>query len=414
MGLGYWGEQLQNAAGAFFGSDYVRDYTHASKTFRSNSYQNAPKYKFLFHTYFNINVEAWPSADTQNLGILVKDIKLPSYQFATEIKNQYNRKRIIQTKIKYDPVTITFHDDNNNSVNKMWYAYYTYYFKDAAKPNLKFSGARGSGRDANNNGVSNATQQNMTNYNLNNIYTDDLKGDDDWGYIGEATTTAGPSQLQKVPFFENITVFGFNQHNFTAYTLINPIITNFGHDTYAYSEGSGVMQNTMTLEYETVVYNQGAIDGRDPSNIVTGFGDIANYDRTESPISKLGANGSILGQGGLIDAAGGFAEALGNGDLIGAIKIGGTAYKTYKNKNLKSTLKEELKQDFITVARSTANTLRNTNFNMPVKSQTPSNVATNNAPTVANDTTTVFSPSAAAAQSYAGRQIAGPNQPVGP
>ena len=380
MGLGYWGEQLQNAAGSFFGSEYVRDYTHASKTFRSNSYANAPKLKFLFHTYFKINGEAFAEADSQNLGILVKDIKLPSYNFATEVKNQYNRKRIIQTKIKYEPITITFHDDNNNSVNKMWYAYYTYYFKDANKPNVKFSGGRGSARAPN--GVSNSTQSTMADYNINDIYSDDLKGNDDWGYIGETSDPRG-SNFQKSPFFRNITVFGFNQHSFIAYTLINPIITNFAHDTYNYNENNGIMTNTMTIDYETVVYNQGAIDGRDPSNKVTGFGDISNYDRTESPIQKPGANGAILGQGGLIDSVGGFVEALEGGNLIDAIKIGGRTYNTYKNKNLKSTLKEELKQDFVNVVRNTAGNIKRTPFSTPIKNNTPSNIGVNNAPTTA-------------------------------
>lgn len=402
MGLGNWGEELQNAAGAFFGSEYLRDYRHASKTFRSNSYANAPKYKFLFHTYFNINAEAWPEAPQQNLGILVKDIKLPSYNFQVDIKNQYNRKRLIQTKIKYEPIQVTFHDDNLNSVNKMWYAYYTYYYKDANKPNVKFAGNRGSGRG--NNGVSNSTQSTMADFNVRDMYTDDLQGNVDWGYIGES---AGPDPTKKVPFFQNITVFGFNQHNFTAYTLINPIVTSFGHDSYNYAEGGGVMQNTMSLDYETVVYNEGAIDGRSPGDIVTGFGNEANYDLTDSPINKPGARATILGQGGLIDAAGGFVNSLQDGDIFGAIKTAGTAYNTFKNVDLKNTLKEEFKQDLVNVVRDTTVNLRNVNFNVPVKSQTPSNVGTNGAPTVANTEPTVFTPGGAAAQ-YAGTQIPGP------
>lgn len=402
MGLGNWGEELQNAAGAFFGSEYLRDYRHASKTFRSNSYANAPKYKFLFHTYFNINAEAYPEAPQQNLGILVKDIKLPSYNFQVDIKNQYNRKRLVQTKIKYDPIQVSFHDDNLNSVNKMWYAYYTYYYKDANKPNVKFAGNRGSARG--NNGVSNSTQTTMADFNVRDMYTDDLKGNVDWGYIGESS---GSDPTKKVPFFQNITVFGFNQHNFTAYTLINPIITSFGHDTYNYAEGGGVMQNTMSLDYETVVYNEGAIDGRQPSDIVTGFGNDANYDLTDSPINKLGARGTILGQGGLIDAAGGFVESLEEGDIIGAIKTAGTAYNTFKNVNLKNTLKEELKQDLVNVVRDTTVSIRNVNFKVPVKSQTPSDVGTNGAPTVGNSEPTVFTPGGAAAQ-FAGTQISGP------
>jgi hypothetical protein len=403
MGIGNWGQELQNAAGAFFGSEYLRDYTHASKTFRSNSYANAPKLKFLFHTYFNINTEAYPEADQQNLGILVKEIKLPSYNFSTEIKNQYNRKRIIQTKIKYDPIQITFHDDNNNSVNKMWYAYYTYYYKDANKPNVMFSGNRGSGRNPN--PVSSATQSTMADYNINDIYNDDLKGNDDWGYIGETNNPSGPNQ-QKVPFFQNITIFGFNQHNFTAYTLINPIINSFSHDTYNYSEGAGIMTNTMTIDYETVVYNAGAIDGRKPGDIVTGFGDISNYDLTESPINIPGARGAVLGQGGLIDGVGGFIESLSNGNIFDAAKIAGTIGNTYKNLDLKSTIEEELKQDLVNIVRDTTVNARNINFSIPVKSSTPSNVGVNGAPTVA-----VQNPSQINQNNFAGQQIAGPSIP---
>ena len=54
---GFIQNQLHDAAGAFFGSDYLRDYTHASNVFRTNTYENAPKLKFNFHVYFEINSE---------------------------------------------------------------------------------------------------------------------------------------------------------------------------------------------------------------------------------------------------------------------------------------------------------------------------------------------------------------------
>ena len=82
MSLGNWAQNfLKDVAGGFFGNDYLRDYTHASKTFRTNSYQNTPKLKFLFHTYFETNSQAFPN--NFNYGLLVKDVKLPSFQFAT-------------------------------------------------------------------------------------------------------------------------------------------------------------------------------------------------------------------------------------------------------------------------------------------------------------------------------------------
>lgn len=374
MANGWIQDLLSGVASGFFGNPTLRDYTHASKTFRTNSYQNAPKLKFLYHTYFEINPEAFVGFNRgsvgainagTNFGLLVKEIKLPTYSFNTVQLNQYNRKRIIQTKIKYDPIDVTFHDDNGDQVNQLWEAYYTYYYNDGIKPNVQFGGSRG------------AAGQGPNYYNDRNIYNTSITGDDNWGYNVQAP---GGGDV-KIPFFKNITIFGFNQHNFTAYTLINPIITSFSHDTYNYSEGNGTMSNRMSFDYETVVYNYGALDGRNPGNIVTGFGDQATYDRTTSPIQTLGANGTILGQGGLVDAAGGIIEALTKGDITRAIQIAGTSYNTFKNINIKTTSAAELLAMFIKELNSVPGN-RNTQFKIPGPSQTPNPLGLAGAPPI--------------------------------
>lgn len=379
MPLGYWGQSTQTATESLFGSEALRDYTHASKTFRSNSYANAPKFKFLFHVYFKINNEAWNSADSQNVGILVKDIKLPSYNFKTEVKNQYNRKRIIQTKINYEPIIVNFHDDNNNTINKLWYAYYTYYYKDANKPGVRFSGNRGSARS--NNGVSNATQSTMADFNLRDIYQDDLKGEQDWGYIGESSQS---NSTVKVPFFKNITIFGFNQRNFTAYTLINPLITNFSHDTYNYSEGGGTMQNSMTIDYETVTYDEGAMDGKNPSNIVTGFGLEENYDLRDSPLNGVDSRSVALGQGSLINSSGGYVQSFKTANTYPSASA--TASNVNKYPGLVTNQQLLLSADLINTNRDVTTQIRNTPFNTPIRSATPSNTGVNNSLTVGQTT----------------------------
>jgi hypothetical protein len=362
MSLGNWGQNLLNgAASTLFGSPYLRDYQHAAKTFRPNSYENAPKLKFLFHTYFEFNTEAYTTAP--NFGILVKEVKLPSFTMQTEALNQYNRKRIIQTKIRYDPIEITFHDDNGNNTTSMWEAYYTYYYNDGTKPGQVLRGNRG------NNRFFQDTDGTIVDYNNNNIYTE-AAGDDDhgWGLSGGSTNSDGT----KIPFFKNITVFGLNQHNFIAYTLINPMITNFSHDQYSYNEGSGIMQNRMTIDYETVVYNEGALDGRNPEDIVTGFGSVANYDRTPSPNMSPGANGTILGRGGLIDAAGGAIKSLGRGDVLGAIRNADRVYNGLKNPNLIESAAFDLGSMLVDAITNTpSNRNRNTLFSLPGASQTP-------------------------------------------
>lgn len=361
MSLGNWGENLLNgAAASLFGSPYLRDYQHAAKTFRTNSYENAPKLKFLFHTYFEFNSSVY--ANAPNFGILVKEVKLPSFTMQTEALNQYNRKRIIQTKIRYDPIEITFHDDNGNNTNNMWEAYYTYYYNDGTRPGQVLRGNRGNNRFFQSDGS-------IVDYNSNNIYTESTGGDDHtWGLSGGATNTNG----SKIPFFKNITIFGLNQHNFTAYTLINPMITNFSHDTYSYSDGAGTMQNRMTIDYETVVYNEGALDGRRPEDIVTGFGDVSNYDRTPSPNMAPGANGRILGRGGLIDSAGGAIRSLRGGDILGAIRNADIVYNRLQNPNLVENVAFELGSMFVDAITNTpSNRNRNLLNSFPGTSQTP-------------------------------------------
>ena len=85
---------------------YLRDFRHAARIFLPNTQSNAPKVKFLFHVYFEINELAYKPPTGDNFGILVKSVKLPSYKFDTEIMNQYNRKRLVQTKIKYQVAKI--------------------------------------------------------------------------------------------------------------------------------------------------------------------------------------------------------------------------------------------------------------------------------------------------------------------
>ena len=369
---GFFQNLLTDAAGGFFGSDYLRDYTHASKTFRPNAYQYAPKFKFLFHVYFEINTSAYAIGLPQgaNFGLAVKSVKLPSYSFDTHQLNQYNRKRIVQTKIKYDPVDINFHDDNGNLIRNMWYNYYTYYYKDASKPVVSISGRQA---------LTGSSTPNNSNYNNRNIYSQSITGDTDWGYIGETSSTVNgyteaATGQTKIPFFKNITVFGFNQHNYVAYTLINPIINRFAHDTYNYAEGNGTMENTMTLDYETVKYFQGSVDGKEPSNIIAGFGVNDHYDRVPSPITRPGSQSSILGQGGLVDAAGGIIDDLSgpNTNILGAIQKAGASYNTIKNMNLKQAIKSEVTTGITNaIMNPLNNTGRNVLFNLPIFGSVP-------------------------------------------
>jgi len=327
----------------FIGDNGLRDYTHASKTFRTNGYELAPRFKFNFHTYFNLNSSAIPflknmvgNNDAASIGLSVKTIDLPSYQISVDTMNQYNRKRLVQSKIEYQPVTITFNDDGGDLIRNMWYNYFSYYYKDPAQ---KYEGV------PNTNGTSGNNQTTPTGfgYNTRDTYSDS-RFVNDWGYIGESYTDGTFSDEGKPPFFRDIKIFGLNQHKFAAYVLVNPMITDWKHDTYDYSQGNGVMTHTVTIKYETVKYYSGAIGAVRPDTNVVGFADPNYYDQILSSISRPGSQATVLGQGGLIDAGVGIYEDLQRGDLFGII---GAAQKALNvNQTLKKTpLKDIIRND---------------------------------------------------------------------
>ena len=344
-----WGQDFLTS---FFGGQGLKDYAHASKTFRTNGYELAPRNKFLFHVYFNLNTAEIPTlknifsaSDQASLGLLVKTIQLPNYTLDTETLNQYNRKRVIQKKINYLPVSMSFHDDGGDLSRNLWYNYYSYYYKD---PNQQYGSApnqNGSiGQVANEPGFS---------YNSRDIYANN-RPVNDWGFIGEGYSqsnaggpgvgSGGDQSSGKPPFFRDITIYGMDQRKWASYVLINPLVKEWKHDQYNYSEGGGVMENNMTVEYETVKYYSGAIGGSRPDTNVKGFADPAHYDNIRSSLARPGSTRSVLGQGGLLDAGIGIVQDLQSGGVtgvIGAIQKAGTVYNTQRGSNQRAMVREE-------------------------------------------------------------------------
>ena len=170
-------------------------------------------------------------------------------------------------------------------------------------------------------------------YNRRDIY-DQQRAGNDWGYAAEDGGSG-----TKPGFFKDITIYGMSQHNFVSYTLINPQIISYRHDTYDYSQGGEPMANSMEIRYETVKYGAGAINGSTGAPI-PGFAQAEHYDKEPSSLSRAGSNNSILGQGGLLDAGVGAVEDLASGDILGAAKKVGRVVQTVDRDGLKGAKKE--------------------------------------------------------------------------
>jgi hypothetical protein len=394
-GTGYFGQGSNLLQGFGQGVDSVpglKDYSHAAKTFLPNGYQLIPRYKFLYHVYFNINTgqipqlqAAYGSGTVETIGMMVKSIELPKFKMDTQVMNQYNRKRLIQTKVRYEPSRISLHDDQSDLIRNLWYNYFSYYYKD---PTQQYQNTPN--KPPNQSGTLGQVMGLFNGFNYNDSVYNQILQTADWGYVGE-TYSSGTNNIfapsGKPPFFRDITIYGMSQKKYAAWVLINPIITNWNHDTYDYNESSGTMKNDITIEYETVKYLKGNIGATEPSNAVSGFADPAHYDTTPSGITRPGGTGYVFGQGGMVRAVNGsvhdlqgpFAGQGGLQNVIGAVQAAATVYNTFNNTNPYSIVQPTLQQAAISQATQSLPNAVNTVVNSPngfVFPVAPANIVT--------------------------------------
>ena len=244
------------------------DFRHAARLFVDDNLRLAPKQKFQFHCIFSINTNALKSQNLSDrhrneINMLVKSAELPKFAVSTETINQYNRKKVVQTKVDYQPVSIKFHDDNLGIVRTMWENYYAYYYADSISAKLP--------------GAYNRTAM------LNS---------------SQIRTPYGFDNNSSYPFFNKITIYQMAKKYWNSYTLEHPLITTWSHDSLDYS-GTSPSEQSMTLAYEAVYYETGRVGRNNPS----GFG-LEHYDTIPSPLTLAGGGTkSLLGEGGVLAGA---------------------------------------------------------------------------------------------------------------
>ena len=310
----------------------MKDYQHASRLYIDDNYKLMPKQKFLFHVVFDLDETVAETAFAPNerygLNMLVKSCDLPRYNMSMEEKTQYNKKMYTTTRIAYEPVNITFHDDHADTVNAFWKKYYEYNIADpvAHQSDLALSKTKDDYYDS-------IDRKNITKFGLDT-----------------------PKQTKK-PYLKGITIFVLHKQRFTSMTLVNPVIGSFSHDTLDQADGAGVMSNTMQILYETVIYGTGTVNKGD----IKGFATV-HYDNSPSPLSVLGGGtNSIFGPGGVVDGIGSVIKNVRTGNILGAILSASNTYnnaKKIKKKDVKAELKGIAKKGILDVGKQ-AGTINN-------------------------------------------------------
>jgi len=236
----------------------LRFQQHATNLFVPDQFRLAPKHNFLFHVAFSINPNALRNTNlvqrySNEINMLVKGIDLPSFKVTTEVLNQYNRKKVMQTTHTPGEIKIKFHDDNMGLINQLWQNYYSYYYADSLS--------------ANTNGAYNRNAMRSSNF---------------------ITAPYGLDAGSTAPFFNYITVYQMARHEFVSYKLINPIITSWNHNKLDYSD-SKTHEFDLGVAYESVAYGMGAVTAGDPE----GFA-LTHYDTVPSPLQGLNPDSTVM------------------------------------------------------------------------------------------------------------------------
>lgn len=241
-----------------------------------NDALGAPRQKYLFLVRFVRGAAEGKTAEWENgLSFACKRFDRPRVNFETQVLNQYNKKRIIQTGVKYNPVRIEYHDTADQSVMQMWHEYSSYYFGDFRKAN--------------------ATD--WTYDIVNPDYQD--AGKEGFGLtLPNESTAKNPSS-----FFTALECYQFSGGFYTQFDLVNPKIISFDPDEMDYGSdvGHGL---TMTLDYEAIIYknNNKPLNMKDANasafikSLMTNRyfnGDVHEPDGPTPPIAQSSFNNGI-------------------------------------------------------------------------------------------------------------------------
>ncbi|MDA8897719.1 hypothetical protein N9I83_01670 [bacterium] len=221
----------------------LRDFRNAA---RLTPGVNPPRQKFEGYVNFILNRELYATLygdQSSNefrtqISSLVRTADLPSVVFQTETKNAYNKKRIINTGVTYNPVSMTVFDTVGNEWITTLMKYFSYHFMDPR------NNQKADDRDI---AAGNIREGGVENINSS------------FGSTSESqfnSNAAGYNLNSSAQFFERIDYVLYHGNKGVQYSIINPMMSEFKPGSIDYSS-SDVQEFTMTFDYERfTVFNK--------------------------------------------------------------------------------------------------------------------------------------------------------------
>ena len=215
-------------------------------------YNNALRYKpsinparqqfsGIVNFYFNPAIAGLvTTADTRNgLSSLVKTATMPSFKLKTDIRNQYNKKRVTVSGVEYDPIKISVYD----TVDSVWMTTimrtYQHLFLNPAN---RFE----------TNGTGETVPRPLPYDVVPEKFTSGSESGSVSGFTqkwNEESTGYNIRPGIEKNIISRIDFLMYHAQKFTRYTVFNPIIVGFDMDGIDYSSSQPIAIN-MDIEYE--------------------------------------------------------------------------------------------------------------------------------------------------------------------
>jgi hypothetical protein len=269
---------------------YEKSSRHATYNFNQDAqtlYRNQPRFPFEYYININLNrvdtaksfIENFFNApDWAQVLPLVKSIEMPSMKIDTTPLNQYNRKRLSQSKMSFEPIKMVFHDVADGKTLKFWEMYYRYYFADGTEP-----GNNSSAQSQQNNKTMSFEEllHNITptlNPNIANLpasIKNLFQSNSPTGKNSPTDTIGDKSATQNIVsdvlhnhhfgfnlpqvanvrnLIQTIEIYQVHGGRFNRVTLVNPRISAFTHDVLNYAISDRTLEITFSIEYEYAYY----------------------------------------------------------------------------------------------------------------------------------------------------------------
>lgn len=146
----------------------------------------------------------------------VSNMSVPGFSIDGQLMNQYNKKRFVQSRLNYSPITVSFYDTFNNEWHDLMRNYISFYYNKG-------------------NGIERRTPLEGTSTVDPNFLTDE-----------------GYSPIAERYFFPEIKIIQNGYRNrYRETTLIHPHIVSIEGDDLNYSDSNPVMY-TVTFQPESV------------------------------------------------------------------------------------------------------------------------------------------------------------------